>query len=135
MKMFTTFSKAAGIWLIIVIAAILNGFIREKALTPLFGTQTSLPLSGITLSLLIIIIAYFLIPSIGKQHSQVYLLIGLLWVILTLSFEYLFGYFVSGKSLAEINQVFKLKDGNLFTVAVLISAVAPWLVAKFKGIV
>jgi hypothetical protein len=132
--MAAAFIKSIGIWLIIVLAAILNGFIREKALMPIFGIQASLPLSGITLSLLILIIAYFLVPLIGKHHGRVFFFIGVLWVGLTLAFEYLFGHFVLGKSWAEINDVFNLKDGNLFVVAVFISAAAPWLVAKLRGI-
>lgn len=131
--MATAFLKATGIWLIIVVAAILNGFIREKVFTPILGAQSSLPLSGITLSLLIFVIAYFLVPFIGRHRAQVYLLIGLLWVVLTLSFEYSFGFFVLGRSLAEINAVFNIKEGNLFIVAVLSSAIAPWLVAKVRG--
>ena len=131
--MIVAFSKATGIWLIIVVAAIFNGVMREKMFTPILGSQFSLPLSGITLSLLIFIISYFLVPFIGRHRGQVFVLVGLLWVVLTLSFEYSFGYFVSGKSLPEINEVFNLADGNLFAVAVISSAVAPWLVAKVRG--
>jgi hypothetical protein len=131
--MVVAFTKAIAIWLIIVVAAVLNGLLREQVLTPLFGTQISLPLSGITLSLIIIVITYYLIPTIGKHRSQVFMFIGLLWVALTLSFEYLFGHFVLGKSWTEINAVFSLEGGNLFVLAVICTASAPWFVAKFRG--
>jgi hypothetical protein len=131
--MVVAFTKAIAIWLIIVVAAVLNGLLREQVLTPLFGTQISLPLSGITLSLIIIVITYYLIPTIGKHRSQVFMFIGLLWVALTLSFEYLFGHFVLGKSWTEINAVFSLEGGNLFVLAVICTASAPWFVAKVRG--
>lgn len=128
-------AKGIGIWLIIVVAAIMNGLIREKVLTPLIGSQFALPLSGVILSLLIFIIAFFSIPFIDESRGKVYLAIGLLWVALTLSFEYLFGHFVVGMSWHEISQVFNLKAGNLFIVAVFASAISPWLVAKIRGMV
>ncbi len=132
--MIPIFVKATGIWLVIVVAAILNGFVREKILTPILGAQFSLPLSGITLSVLIFVITYFLVPFIGRYRGQVFLLTGLLWVALTLSFEYSFGYFVLEKSLSEISTVFNITEGNLFVLTVICSAVAPWLTAKVRGI-
>ena len=133
--MFITLIKATGIWLIIVAAAILNGLLREKLLTPAFGAHASLPLSGVTLSFFIFTITCFLVPFIGRQRSVTFILIGLLWLALTLCFEYLFGYFVLGKSLAEINGVFNLKQGNLFVVALIVSAAAPWICARFRGFI
>ena len=129
-----TSAKATGIWLIIVVAAILNGLLREQVLAPAIGAQMSLPLSGITLSLLVVLIAYYLLPGIGKNSTRVFVMIGLLWVLLTLSFEYLFGHYVLGKSWAEINAVFNIKDGNLFLAVLFTTAVATWLVARVMGL-
>ena len=132
--MVITLTKATGIWLTLVAAAILNGLLRENLLTPLFGTHTSLPLSGVTLSFLIFTITYLLVSFIGKQRSGTFILIGLFWLALTLAFEYLFGYFVLGKSLAEINEAFNLKQGNLFVVVLIVSLVAPWISARLRGL-
>ena len=129
-----TFIKGVGIWLVMVLAAIVNGLFREKVLTPLTGAEFALPLSGILLSLLIFIIAFLLISFIHETTGRAYLMIGLLWVALTVSFEYLFGHFVMERSWQEINQVFNVKAGNLFIAAVLTSAIAPWLVAKIRGL-
>lgn len=126
--------KSIGIWLVISIAAIINGITREKLLTPLIGSDLSLPLSGITLSGLILVITYFTIPFFGKVKPGVYFLIGLLWIILTLAFEYLFGHYAAGKTWDEIHQVFNILKGNLFIVVLAISAISPWITAKLKGL-
>jgi hypothetical protein len=128
------FAKATGIWLIILVMAILNGLLREKVMAPAIGAELSLPLSGITLSLLVLLVAYFLVPVIGKNNSHVFVLVGLLWVMLTLSFEYLFGHYVLGKSWTEINEVFDIKAGNLFIAVLFTAAFAPWLVARVRGL-
>lgn len=126
--------KSIVVWLIIVIAAILNGGLRETFLTPLIGAQLSLPISGITLSVLVFVITYLSIPFLGDVKSGAYLRIGLFWIILTLSFEYLFGHYVMGKSWNEINQVFDVQNGNLFIVVLFVTALSPWTAAKLKGL-
>lgn len=124
--------KSVGIWLLIVIAAIINGAIRDKLLTPIIGAHLSLPISGITLSFLVLVITYFAIPFFGNIKSRVYILIGLFWIILTLAFEYLFGHYVIGKSWYEINQVFDVYNGNLFTVVLVVTGLSPWAAAKLS---
>ncbi|WP_372882651.1 hypothetical protein [Psychromonas sp.] len=126
--------KAIGIWLVIVIAAIFNGLFREKILTPLIGARFSLPVSGLLLSLLVLSVAFLFIPLLNEQQQSVYFAVGMLWVALTLAFEFLFGHFVLGKSWQEIILVFDFRKGELFVVVLLITAVSPWLAAKARGI-
>ncbi len=127
--------KAMGIWLVIVVAAILNGTFREKVLVPTIGANVALPLSGILLAVLVFIITLILISFIGSQDYQVYIWVGIFWVVLTLSFEFLLGHFVAGKPWHEILQVFNVKKGDLFVVVLFITAVSPWLAAKVRGII
>lgn len=125
--------KSIAVWLVIVIAAIFNGAIREKRLTPFIGSDISLPLSGITLSALVFIITYFAIPFFGNVKSRVYLLIGVFWILLTLAFEYLFGHYVMGTPWHEIHQVFTLLNGNLFIIVLIVTALSPWAAARLRG--
>jgi ABC-type transport system involved in multi-copper enzyme maturation permease subunit len=126
--------KGTGIWFVIVIAAILNGTFREKVLVPVIGAEMALPLSGILLAVLVFLVAFMLVSSIGSSETKVYIFLGLLWVILTLSFEFLFGHFIAGRSWHEIMQVFNVKKGDLFIVVLAITGVSPWLAAKARGI-
>lgn len=125
--------KSIAVWLVIVIAAIFNGAIREKLLTPFIGPDISLPLSGITLSALVFIITYFAIPFFGNVKSRVYLLIGVFWTLLTLAFEYLFGHYVMGTPWHEIHQVFTILNGNLFIIVLIVTALSPWAAARLRG--
>ena len=126
--------KATGVWLIIVIAAIFNGLLREKVLTSLIGARFSLPVSGLLLSLLVLLVAFIFVPFFNTQQPGIYFVVGILWVALTLAFELLFGHFVLQKSWQEIIRVFDLRNGDLFAVVLLITAIAPWLAAKARGI-
>ncbi len=131
--MSSLFLKALGIWLIIVMAAMANGLFREKILASLFAAKVALALSGLLLSLLVLVVAFIFIPFLHIQQQGLYFAVGVLWVMLTLSFECLFGHFVLGKSWQEIMRVFNLRNGDLFIVVLLLTAAAPWLAAKARG--
>jgi hypothetical protein len=133
--MWATLIKAIGIWFIIVILAILNGAIREKLLTPNIGSSVALPLSGLLLSILIVSVAFATVPFFGSPESKTYIFTGVIWFVLTLSFEFLFGHYIAGKPWHEIIQVFNIKKGDLFIVALFATLISPWLSAKLRGLI
>ncbi len=126
--------KASLIWLGMMFLAIANGLFREHALAHLFDADLALPLSGLTLSFLILLVTYLAFPLLGIQSAGIYFAIGLQWISMTLAFEFLFGHYVVGKPWGEILQVFNLARGDLFLVALLASLFAPWLIARVKDI-
>lgn len=127
------FLKAGAIWLVIALLAIGNGAFRESVLVPNFGQGLALPISGISLSLIVFIVTYLSFQLFGKNDSLTYLLIGLQWVLMTLIFEFVFGHYISGKSWSGIFQVFNIMKGDLFIVVLVVSLISPLLVAKIKG--
>lgn len=129
------FLKALLAWLVLVCIAIANALLRERLMAPSLGPALALPLSGLSLSAFIFLFALATVPLIGKSSSQVYLAIGLFWLLLTLAFEFLFGHYVAGKSWAEIAQVFNLARGDLFILVLITSAIVPWLAAKLRGLI
>lgn len=131
--MATVVIKAAGIWLLIAVVAIINGVFREKVLLPLTGIQYALPLSGILLSVLVFVVTYLSIPFIGSAEGSMYVTVGLLWVFLTITFEFVFGHCVLGKSWQEIVQVLNIMKGDLFLLVLITSAISPWVAAKLRG--
>lgn len=80
--------KSLLIWLAIIPLAILNGGLRDIVIAPLIGAKYALPLSGVLLCLMIFILCYIFIPRIGKETTKGYLTIGLLWITLTVLFEF-----------------------------------------------
>ena len=68
--------KACGVWVLLVLLAVLNGTVREKRLVPLLGAQWALPLSGISLSLLILGATLLLLPCLGILSPSQYWLVG-----------------------------------------------------------
>ncbi len=108
--------------------------LREKILTPLIGESNALPVSGISLCLMIFILCLLGIPRLGQGNMHTYLTIGLLWIVLTISFKFIFGMLLVGKPFSELMKVYDITTGNLWLFVVLFVGISPLLSAKIKRI-
>lgn len=129
---FNLFLKSLVIWFIIAIFAVINGVMRESIFVPYLGQNIALPLSGITLCVIIFAVTYLSFKLFENNNSKTYLLIGVLWVSMTLAFEIIFGHFVRERSWSDLLQVLNIMKGDLFIIVLLMSLFAPILVAKVK---
>ena len=126
--------KALVLWLAILALAIANGLLREKILIPRLGSTTGLVSSGILLSAGILLVAWAGAPWYGSLTSWQWMLVGAFWLGLTLMFEFGFGRLVQHKTWGEMLEAYTFKDGNIWPLVLLVTLVAPWLVAKIKGL-
>ncbi len=133
--MTTALLKGTFIWLLLVAVAIGNGVFRDTVLSRMSSPALALPLSGVILALLILLVAFLSVPLVASRRARVYWSIGLLWVSLTLAFEFLFGHYAAGKPWKEIWQVFNVAHGNLFLLVLLVTGLAPRLAARARGLV
>ena len=123
--------KSISIWLLIIPFAILNGVLRESVLNRLLGQSIALPVSGILLSLFILLISYFLIPKLKATNSRTYCNIGLIWVVLTLIFEFGMGLSM-GESFSKMLSAYNPFSGNLWLLVLMVTGVSLWLVMKIR---
>jgi hypothetical protein len=128
------FIKSLLVWMTIIPLAIVNGIARETLLTPLLGEAIALPLSGVLLCLLILAVSLIFIAKLGAAPVKTYQKIGLLWLVLTVTFEISMA-LSSGQSIAEILQQYHPGTGNLWLIVVLFTAAAPLIAAKIRGLI
>jgi len=126
--------KASILWLGLACLAIGNGLVREAVLAPALGAHVALPLSGLTLSILIFLVTCLSLGYFGQQRQLTFLLIGLQWALMTLAFEFLFGHYVAQKPWSVLAQNFDVRSGDLFSLVLLVSTFSPWAAAKLKGV-
>jgi hypothetical protein len=126
--------KALVLWIAILVLAILNGTLREKALIPAMGTFAGLIASGIVLAACIALVAFLAAPWYGPLPPSQYWLIGLFWLLLTLLFEFSFGRFVQHKDWAQLLQAYTFKGGNIWPVVLAVTFLSPWLAARLRGL-
>lgn len=124
--------KACAVWLAILGLAIANGVFREAMLRPSLGRAPSLVLSGLLLSGLIVAATYVSLPWLGVRTPRELLTIGAGWLVLTLAFEFSFGW-LRGKPLAQVLEAYTFREGNIWPVVLLVTALSPWVAAKLRG--
>jgi hypothetical protein len=132
--MFRVIIKAGGLWVSLVPLAIVNGTIREGVLAPILGQRLALPLSGVSLSVLIFLFALMVALWLGASAAAHYVAAGTAWFLMTLLFEFLFGYYAMGKSCVQLLAAYNVVDGNLWVLVLISTAVSPYLGAKVRGL-
>lgn len=124
--------KALIVWAGILVLAVANGALREGVLVPKLGTPLGLVLSGLLLSLLILVVAYLSLPWLETRRPMHLLCIGLGWLALTLIFEFTFGLW-QGKAWPVLLEAYTFKGGNIWPIVLGVVAVAPYVAAKLRG--
>lgn len=125
--------KALAVWLAILVCAVANGTLREAILIPHLGETLGLLLSGLLLSALILAITYFALPWLGVTRLSQLIGLGLAWLALTLVFELSFGR-LQGKTWPVLLEAYTFKGGNIWPVVLLITAAAPYIAGRLRGV-
>jgi hypothetical protein len=92
------------------------------------------PISGVSLSMLIFVFALVVAPWLGASAGAHYVAAGVTWLLITMLFEFLFGYYAMGKSWAQLLGAYDVVEGNLWVLVLISTAVSPYLGAKVRGL-
>lgn len=115
------------VWLCFMPVAILNGGLRQYVLVRWFGEVGANALSGVLLSLFILLITWQLLPRIVRYNQKESYRIGIVWMLLTIGFEFIFG-LTGGISFRELLSAYNPMSGNLWLLVVITTFGAPRLV-------
>lgn len=121
-----------GTWFIFMIMAIFNAVIREviynKYLTELRAHQ----LSTITFILIIFIVTFivFFLTKIQLTDKETFIM-GSIWFVLTICFEFLAGHFAFGNSWDKLLADYNLLKGRVWMLVPLTTFLAPYIVSRF----
>jgi hypothetical protein len=125
--------KAVLVWLLVLALAVANGAFPEAVLLPSLGKPAALVLSGLLLAACIVAAAFLFLRWPHPLTTAAWLGLGLLWLALTLLFEFAFGRFVRGLSWQELLAAYQFRDGNLWPLVLVVTFLAPLLGARLRG--
>ncbi|MGB3212954.1 MAG: hypothetical protein WBB19_19790 [Desulforhopalus sp.] len=115
-------------WFIMLLVSILNGAIRDftygKHVNELRAHQLSSVSSVFLLGMVILGYMRFHPPATGQEAMTT----GLVWMVLTLAFEFLFFHFVGGHSWAKLFANYNVLKGRVWIFVLLWLAVAPYII-------
>ncbi len=120
-------AKSLAMWLVLLVAMMGNGFFRGLVLQPRLGEDAARQLASLLGMGIIVAIAAPFVRGLGTPGSADLLGVGLLWLVLTVAFELLFGHYVTGATWETQLADYDLLRGRLWPLVLLTTLLAPWL--------
>src|SRR5512134_350367 len=108
-----------------MLAAIVNGALREGVLVPRMGENAAKRASTLLLTAAILALTWLLIGWIAPDSAGAALLIGGVWLLLTLGFEFLAGHYLFKDSWSDLLEEYDVLSGRIWIIIPIITLVAP----------
>lgn len=120
------------LWLPMIVLAFGNATLRELVFIKQFSEFRAHQLSTITLIILCSIYIWFVFPLLNIQNSKQALLIGLVWVLLTVAFEFSLGR-LTNKSWQYLFRDYDLFAGRIWLLFLFCLFILPYLVYVLRN--
>lgn len=111
--MIAVVGKSLLMWLVLLAAMTGNGFVRVFVLQPRLGEEAARRAASLAGVGIIFALAGLFVGTLDKPGSRSLLRVGLLWLVLTVGFELLFGRFVSGAGWESLFADYDVLRGRL----------------------
>jgi hypothetical protein len=122
--------RAVVIWLLQLAFAVVNGVVREGVLLPYLGPGTGHVVSTFFLCAAILIITLLTIGWIAPATTASALRLGLLWVGLTLAFEFGAGHYLFGHPWERLLADYDVAAGRIWPLVLVTTLLAPVLARR-----
>jgi len=130
--MVRTVFRAWLIWLLMMAAESVHGALRTWFLAPYAGDFRARQIGAVAGSAIILILAYLFIEWIGADDPRVLWSVGLLWLGLTLSFEFALGRLAFGYSWPRMLEDYDVSRGGLLLFGVVFMALSPFIASWLR---
>src|SRR5690242_16234171 len=124
--------RALAVWLVFITVESVLGTLRVLFLEPRMGAEPAQWTGFVTGSAALLIVAYLLIEWIHAGRWAELLEIGVLWVVLTFSFEMAIGY-MRGRSWQSLLAGYDIAHGGLMAIALVLVLFAPLIAAWLRS--
>ena len=118
------------VWLLIIFAETIHGITRTLLLKPLIGDFRARQVSVFTGAAMIVVITFVFVRWLKGSGVFEFILIGMMWVILTVGFEILLGRLVLNISWERIASDYNLFQGGLMLLGLIVMLFVPVTMAK-----
>jgi hypothetical protein len=114
-------------WFVMLLVSIANGTVRDFTYGKRMAELSAHQLSTASGVLLLGIVIHGFVRRYPPSSGQKAVSIGLLWMALTVAFEFLFFHYVGGHSWAELFANYDVSKGRVWVFVLIWVAVAPYL--------
>lgn len=115
-----------------VFIAIANGVLRQAWYGKYLGELQAHQLSTLIGALLFALYIGVVMRSWKPVSARQAIMVGLLWLVLTVAFEFLFGHYVAGHSWVRLLQDYNLLAGRVWGLLLVWVAMAPYIFSRLQ---
>jgi hypothetical protein len=126
--------RAVLVWLGILAAAFANGAVRELWLVPRLGEFAAHAISVSILSAAILIVSWSTIAWLRPDSMTGAWQIGMLWLGMTIAFEFLAGHYLFGAPWSRLRADYDLLHGRIWIVVLITTVAAPAIAARARSL-
>jgi len=124
--------RGIAIWLVIMGAETIHGILRSAFISPVIGDLRARQVSVLVGSILILTLTFVFIDRLNASALHQFVLVGIMWVVLTVGFEIVLGRFVMAVSWDRIVSDYNVAQGGLMIFGLLIMLLAPLMIGKLR---
>ena len=124
--------RALLVWLLLLVAAVVNGTVRQAVFLPLLGENAARVVSTLLLSGVIFGLGWLLSGFLDLVSSREAWLVGALWVGLTVAFEFLAGHFLFGAPWPKLLEDYNVARGRIWILVLATTLLAPVVVHRLE---
>jgi hypothetical protein len=124
--------RAAIAWLAILCFAIANGALRQGFLIPRLGERAGHIISTLMLSGAVFMATWIMLPWIRPGSVRAAWSVGVLWISLTLAFEFLAGHYVFRISWEKLFADYNLAAGRIWILVLACTLLSPVVVYRLR---
>jgi hypothetical protein len=127
------YGRYLAAWLGLVVLAFFNAAIRQVAYATYVGELAAHQISTLTLCVLVGLYAWALGGIWRLKSPSQALGVGLMWMVLTIAFEFGFGHYVVGDSWDKLLRAYNILDGRVWGLFILWVALAPYVFYRTRA--
>ena len=120
-------------WFGLLIVAMINGGVRDALYKSAAGDLAAHQISTLTGILLFGFVIWWMTRLWPIESSQQAWTIGLIWLVMTVAFEFLFFHYVTGHSWSELLGDYNILEGRVWVLVLLWTLVAPYVFFRLRS--
>ena len=125
--------KFMAYWIPLPIIGIINGAIREFGYRRFVSELLAHQISTIILIILSGSYIWFVSHALRIEVSGQAIMLGVVWLVLTVLFEFLFGHYVMGNPWSRLFHDYNLLEGRLWILILIWVTIAPYIIYKIRS--
>lgn len=127
------FIRALLVWLALIGVEVVHGTLRAIFLLPVVGDHRSRQIGVFTGSVLILVVASLLFPWLHTTAEKSLILVGVLWVVVTVAFAFSFGHYVFGRSWEDVASDYDPGQGGFLLIGMAVLMFAPMIAVWMRS--